>query len=160
MAGSGFDRKFATDHHQPFPHAEQTQAAISFRAKDAFHIKGFAVVGYRQANPVRQLFNLNFYGAGLRMDGYVIEGFQGDAIEDGTLVDGQLVYRRVGGQTRPHARPLHEILHKSVQRGNQSQIVQNRRAQFHGEPMHHGQRFFHEPLRLRNFPSEARGIVR
>ena len=114
MTGRRFDREFATDHFQSFPHAEQSQSAVSFRAEDAFHIKGFAVVGYCQANPVRQFFNLNFHRAGLRMDGHIIEGFQGDAIEDGTLADGQLVHCGVGGQTRPHARPLHEILHKSV----------------------------------------------
>ena len=114
MAGRGFDREFATDHLQPFPHAEQSQSSVSFHAEDTTHIKGFAVVGYCQANSVRPFFNLNCYRAGLRMGGHVIEGFQGNAIEDGTLVDGQLVYRRVGSQTRPNARPLHEILHKSV----------------------------------------------
>jgi len=96
MAACGFDREFATDHLQSFPHAEQSQAAVSFRAEDALHIKGSAVVCYLQANPVRQFFNFNFHRAGLRMDGHVIEGFQSDAIEDGTPVEGQLVYRRIG----------------------------------------------------------------
>jgi hypothetical protein len=59
MAGRGFDREFTADHLQPFPHAEQSQSSVSFRAEHTFHIKRFAVVDYRQANPVRQFFNLN-----------------------------------------------------------------------------------------------------
>lgn len=76
MIGCGFDREFAAEHLQPFPHAQQSQSAVCFRAEDAFHIKGFAVVFYRKANPGREFFNLNFHRAGPRMNGHVIEGFQ------------------------------------------------------------------------------------
>jgi hypothetical protein len=57
------------------------------------------------------------------------------------------------------ARPLRELLHKGMKSGNQSQVVQRRRAQFPGKKMYNVHRFFHHPLRPRNLLLEIPGVV-
>jgi len=45
-------------------------------------------------------------------------------------------------------------------RRESAQVVQHRRAQFPGEPMHDVHRFFHEPLRAGDFFLEALVVER
>ena len=47
-----------------------------------------------------------------------------------------------------------------MQGGNQPQVVQHRRAQFAGEPMHDVHRFLHQPLRAGDVAVEALGVER
>ena len=58
------------------------------------------------------------------------------------------------------ARPLGKDFHKGMQGGNQSQIIQHRRAQFARELMHDVHRFFHQPLRARDVAVKTLGVDR
>jgi hypothetical protein len=64
--------------NRPFPFVRRTR----FTSKD---LPSSVIVRQIQSG---SFFYFNFHRAGLRMDSYVIEGLQGDAIEDGTLVNG------------------------------------------------------------------------
>ena len=55
---------------------------------------------------------------------------------------------------------LREVLHKRMQGGNQPQVVQHRRAQFAGEPMHDVHRVLHQLLRAGDVSLKAFGVER
>ena len=103
---------------------------------------------------------LHFHLAGLRMAGHIGERFLGDAIEHRSFVTVHLLNRREGRQADMDARLFPEAFHERVEGGNQSQIVQHRRAQFPGKPMHDVHRLLHQPLRAGDVSLEVFGVVR
>ena len=128
--------------------------------QQVIHLKGLAVILYFHANAIRQFVDDHFHPAGLGMAAHIGERLLGDAKEHRSFCHVQPLHCRKGRQIGADARPFGKALHKRMQGGNQSQIIQQRRAQFAGELMHFFNRFLHHLLRARDFLLEALGAAR
>ncbi len=85
------------------------------------------------------------------MTGHIVERFLGDAIEHRAPRRVQLFHCRKSCQMDMNAGPRAEALHEGMQGGNKSEIIQDRRAQFAGEPVYDVHRLLHQPLRAGDF---------
>ena len=102
---------------------------------------------------------LHLHPAGLGMTGHIGERFLGDAKSTVRLAVSNCSTAAKRPSNECGRRSARELFHEGMQGGNQSEIIQHRRAQFAGELMHDVHRFFHQPLRAGDVAVEILGVA-
>ena len=113
-----------------------------------------------QANRTGKLSDddLSFPRPGMLMD--IGQSRLGDTIEHGPLRAVQLFDAGKSGEVGVNFRPFGKVGDEGLEGGNQPQVVQHGGAQFAGETMDDIDRFFHQPLGMRDVPAKIPGVAR
>ena len=144
----GIDLERAADHLDALAHADQAQPLVSPGVQHMLNIEGFSVVLDLHEDRLGKVLDDHAHAARLRVLRDVVECRLGHPVEHRPLVIGRFFHPGKGREADLHSSPLGKSLHVGVQRGNEPQVIEERRTQVAGKLMDDVHRFFDKALRV------------
>lgn len=137
ISRSGFDGQISADQTDSFFHAEQPQGAAT--GAHGVYVKSNAIVFHQQSSLIAPTDQHHTGTAGAGMTGRIVQGLLRDPVQHDLHRRGQPLFSGLDAhalKVHRHTMPLGHVFRVAAQRRAQPQIVEQRRPQVPGHPMH------------------------